>query len=200
MTSPAMAVMSGRVSAASQKSVIVDVYSQNLGPTTEQNEEITLQLDSSDLPIVIKTSQARQIFIAEGDHLDVAGVAHADKLAVYGFRNVTDGSVYLVRTAGVASGRMDRFIMILGIIVLGLLFGGVGVGTQDLKKCLEIYAFVVALLIVLFAMSTLSRSMFGFVPYRAIRLLTLPGGRREMRAAREALTIGSEEGREVRIL
>ena len=45
--------------------------------------------------------------IEKGDELEVACLEFADRLEIYGIRNHTDGSVYLARTALVASARWE---------------------------------------------------------------------------------------------
>lgn len=111
-----MQFTSGTVISASQKSIVINVWSPNVGPTTDRNEEITLRLDSIERPLILKTSNTHELFIAKDDRLDVACVEYPDRLAVVGIRNVTDGSEYLVRTANVIGVRRDIYTAIFGAI------------------------------------------------------------------------------------
>lgn len=193
MTPSPMQAINGRVTSASQKSVVVDVWSQNVGWTTEQNEEITLRLDSVDVPFILRTSKARRIFIAEGDQLDVACIAAADHLAVYGMRNVSDGSAYLVRTASVANARMTLFCLTVAIAVFGLITGLPEIWDPDTMQSSMFFLECSGMALFLGTTAVVSSSVFGYVPFRSIRLLVQPGGRREMRAAKDLLQRKSEK-------
>ena len=200
MTNHPMQIVSGRVAAASQKSVVIEVYSQNLGWTTDQNEEVTLRLDSVDIPFMLKTRKTRSIFIAKDDQLDIVYVEHPDRLAIYGIRNVTDGSVYLVRTAKAASARADIVVTIACLVIVGICCGIVGLVAGSTDGLLDLSIVFGGTVIGLFVLSAILRSLFGLIAWPDIRRLAQPGGKHEMNAARKALAIAPKEGRHIRFL
>lgn len=200
MTDHVMQIISGRVTGVSQKSNVIDVYSQNVGWTTEQNEEIALRLDSEALPLILKTDSTRDIFVAKDDRVEIACIKQADRLAIFGIRNATDDSVYLVRTSKVSGARIDLMVLVAVVLVSAICCGIVGVVARSLDHMLDIYLDFVGVGVGLYVLSTVLRSVFGFVIWPGIRKLAQPGGRREMIAAKKALALSSTEDRNIRYL
>jgi hypothetical protein len=190
MNSP-MKANAGQVVEASQKPIIIRVFSKNGGWTTEQTEEITLRLDSLDLPLVFRTKETGSIFIAEGDRVEVASMERPDHLALYGLRNVTDGSTYLVRPAKIASARIELSVVVAGLLLTGLVIGAMTMMKLGTDGLLKVYGQFAGVAFGLLLLSAFLRSVFGWIAFPEIRKLVQPGGRREVNAAKRALGLAS---------
>ncbi|KAG8155213.1 hypothetical protein [Burkholderia catarinensis] len=200
MTNHAMQTISGRVTAIGQQSIETKVWSNNLGATTQSIEEITLQLDSIASPLVFRTNRTTRLFIADGDRLNVAYAGDQDRQIVYGIRNVTDGSAYLLRPAKVASARIDLVVMLGCVVAAAVVSGIVSAVTLSTDSMLDVFALISASAIGLCVLSALLRILFGVILWPEIRRLAQPGGKREMNAAAQALSITQEETRHVRFI
>ncbi len=200
MTLGTVKTVSGHVVSASQKPIVIEVWSPNLGPTTDQDEQITVQLDSIDRPLILKTSKTRELFIGAGDRLDVAYVELPDRLAVLGIRNVKDGSVYLVRTADVVSARREGYITIFTLIVFAIASGAAALIKRSADLFVDVFALGASVAVGLGVVSAIARVLFGRSVWPDIRKLVQPGGKREMNAARKVLALKPEERRAIRFL
>lgn len=200
MTDRTMQVASGRVTSVSQKTLRTKVWSNNLGMTTQSIEEIALQLDTVDAPLTLRTDGTRNLFIGAGDRLTVAYAQGQDQRAIYGVRNETDGSVYLVRPAKVVGARTDA-IAILGLLVcIPLVIGIMASVERRTDMIVEMFAWFGGTAIGLFALSTILRSAFGLIAWPEIRRLRQPGGKREMTAASNALSLAPDETPHIRFI
>jgi hypothetical protein len=188
------------VTSVVQKTISTEVWSNNLGWTTQSIEEIALQLDAFDAPLVLRTSGTHRLFIVTGDRLNVAYAEGRNRLAVYGIRNRTDGSVYLVRPAKVAAARTDVFVTLFILVTLALVAGIMSAIARNTDGMVDAITWFGAGTIGLFVLSTILRTTFGLIAWPEIRRLTQPGGRREMNAARRALSLASAETRNIRFL
>lgn len=200
MTDRSLRIASGCVTSVGQKTVSTAVWSNNLGWTTRSIEEITLQLDAFDTPLVLRTSGTQRLFIVAGDRLNVAYAEGGDRPAVYGIRNTTDGSVYLVRPAKVAAARTDLFVTLFILATLVFVFGIMTAVARSTAGMFDAMAWCVASTIGLFVLSTILRTVFGLIAWPEIRRLTQPGGKREMNAAKHALSFANAETRNIRFL
>ncbi|MCA3857387.1 MAG: hypothetical protein IOB81_01985, partial [Burkholderia sp.] len=179
MTNHAMQTLSGRVTAIGQQSIETKVWSNNLGATTQSIEEITLQLDSIDSPLVFRTNRTTRLFIAHGDQVKVACAGDQDRQIVYGIRNVTDGSAYLLRPAKVASARIDLAVMLGCVVAAAVVSGIVSAVTLSTESMLDVFALISACAIGLCVLSATLRTLFGVILWPEIRKLAQPGGKRE---------------------
>lgn len=200
MTKPSMQVVKGRVKSASQKLIETRGSDANGGTTTYDSQSIALRLDGQPLALMLNTTKAADIFVGHDDELDVACLPFADRLEIYGIRNRTDGSVYLARTAHVASARWERLgfaIMLPTALIAALIghFNGVG-RVESLWVFLGLGLGFPALVRLVSAIARL----FGFVAMPEARGHAQPGGHREMRAAREALAITQDEQDRIRFV
>ncbi|CAB3663128.1 hypothetical protein [Trinickia soli] len=200
MTIDTVQIISGGVISASQKPIVIDVWSPNLGPTTDQDEQITVRLDSIDRPLILKTGTTRELFIGTGDRLDVAYIELPDRLAILGIRNVKDGSVYLVRTADVVSARREIYTTLSAQIVCAIVAGLMGFVKRSIHVVVEPLLLGVAVCAGLGAVSAIVRTVSGRSVWPDVRKLVQPGGKREMDAARKALVLEPDEVRAIRFL
>ncbi len=200
MTDRVMQIATGAVTSVSQNTIRTKVWSNNLGWTTQGIEEIVLQLDTFDAPLTVRTDSARSLFIGAGDRLNVAYVRSPDRAAIYGIRNVTDGSVYLVRTAEVAGARTDIFVTIAILVAMAFVTGIMSALQRSTDGMLDMVAWFGSTAIGLFVLSTILRTMFGVIAWPEIRRLTQPGGKREMNAARHALSLTHDDTPNIRFL
>lgn len=200
MTNHAMQTVSGRVTAIGQQSIETKVWSNNLGWTTQSIEEITLHLDSLASPLMFRTNGTTRLFIANGDRLNIACVDGQDRQIVYGIRNMTDGSAYLLRPAKVASARADVTVMLGCVVAAAVVSGIVSVVTLSTESMFDVFALISAFAIGLGVLSAILRILFGVILWPEIRRLAQPGGKREMNAATTALSFTPEETRHVRII
>ncbi|NHV26096.1 hypothetical protein [Burkholderia sp. D-99] len=200
MTNHAMQTVSGRVTAIDQQSIETKIWSNNLGSTTQSIEEITLHLESLASPLVFRTNRTTRLFIADGDRLNVAYADVQDRQIVYGIRNMTDGSAYLLRPAKVASARTDLTVMLLCVVAAAVVSAIVSVVTLSTESTFDVFALISACAIGLGVLSAILRILFGVILWPEIRRLAQPGGKREMTAATTALSITQEETRHVRII
>lgn len=200
MSDRTMQTVSDCVTSVSQKTLSTKVWSYNLGWVTESVEEITLQLDAFEAPLVLRTSGTRHLFIAAGDRLNVAYSEGGDRLAVYGIRNTTDGSVYLVRPAKVAAARTDMFATLFLLVALVFVFGIISAVARSTDGIVDPILWFGAGTIGLFVLGTILRAAFGLIPWPEIRRLAQPGGKREMNAAKHALSLANTETRNIRFL
>ncbi|WP_175786872.1 hypothetical protein [Burkholderia anthina] len=200
MTDRIMQTASGCVTSVSQKTISTKVWSNNLGWTTQGIEEIALRLNTLDAPLTLRTNATRNLFIVAGDRLKVAYTERGDHLAVYGIRNVTDGSVYLVRPARTLSARIDVIVTIGVLIAAALAIGVMSAVARSTDGMLDIFAWFGATAIGLFVLSTILRAVFGLVVWPEIRRLNQPGGKREMDAARHALSLARADTPHIRFI
>ncbi|KUY82954.1 hypothetical protein WI27_08170 [Burkholderia cepacia] len=117
---------------------------------------------------------------------------------MYGIRNATDASVYLVRPAKVAGARIDVFatLFLLVVFVLGIM----SAVSRSLDGMLDTFAWFAGGAIGFFLLSTILRTVFGVIVWPEIRRLRQPGGRREMNAARQALSLANDDTPNIRFL
>ncbi|MGN6648674.1 hypothetical protein [Trinickia sp.] len=200
MTSSAVQMVSGKVVSVNQETVSIEVWSPNIGPTTDEDEQVTLRLDSVDRPLILKTGNTEDLFIGAGDQLDVACIEAPERFAILGIRNRTDGSIYLVRTAHVVSARREVYTTVGCLIACGIISGMMCFVERSTRHVLDSFLFFAAGCAGLGALSVVIRLLFRQSIWPDIRKLVQPGGKREMQAAREALELGPEEGRAVRFL
>ncbi|HEY3536718.1 MAG TPA: hypothetical protein VGL01_04750 [Trinickia sp.] len=200
MTYGAVQTVSGAVISVSQKPIVIDVWSPNIGPTTDQVEQITFRLDSIDLPLILRTGKTRELFVANGDRLHVACIAFPDRLAILGIRNVNDGSVYMVRTANVVSTRREIYTAIFAVVVWGMASAVIGFVQRSTHLAVDSFLIGAAVSVGFGAVSTIVRSLFGWSVWPDIRKLVQPGGKHEMHAAGQALGLGPKEERTIRFL
>ncbi|OXI40175.1 hypothetical protein CFB49_18990 [Burkholderia sp. AU17457] len=200
MTDRTMQIASGCVTSVSQTTISTKVWSNNLGWTTQSIEEIALQLDTFDALLTVRTDSTRSLFIVAGDRLTVAYARSGDRARLYGIRNVTDGSVYLVRTAQVAGARTDTFVTIGMLCVILCVTGILSAVQRSTDGMLDISMAFGATAIGFFVLSAMLRAVFGVVVWPEIRRLKQPGGRREMNAAKHALSLANTETRNIRFL
>ncbi|KHL17384.1 hypothetical protein WR30_33310 [Burkholderia contaminans FFH2055] len=119
---------------------------------------------------------------------------------MYAIRNATDGSVYLVRTAKVAAARMDIVVTIGMLVAMAITIGLVSATERSTDSVLEISTWFGGAAIALFLLSTILRTVFGAILWPEIRRLRQPGGKREMNAARHALSLSNEETSHIRFI
>lgn len=200
MSDRTMQTVSDCVTSLSQKTLSTKVWSNNLGWTTQSVEEITLQLDAFEAPLVLRTSGTRRLFITAGDRLNVAYCEGGGRRAVYGIRNTTDGSVYLVRPAKVAAARTDMFATLFLLVALVFVFGIISAVARSTDGIVDPILWFGAGTIGLFVLGTILRAAFGLIPWPEIRRLAQPGGKREMNAAKHALSVANTETRNIRFL
>jgi hypothetical protein len=195
-----MQIVSGAVISVSQKRVEIDVWSPNIGRTTDQNEQITFRLDAIDLPLILKTGKTHELFVAHGDRLDVACIECSDHLAILGIRNVNDGSIYMVRTANVVSVRREIYMSIFAVIAFGIASGVIGLAQRSMHAAVDLFLIGAAVSVGFGAVSAIVRLLSGWSVWPDLRKLVQPGGKREMDAARLALALEPKEGRAIRFL
>lgn len=200
MNDHAIQTASGCVTSVSQKTISTKVWSNNLGWTTQGIEEITLRLDACEVPLVLRTSGTRRLFIAACDQLTVAYARSGDCAALYGIHNVTDGSVYLVRPAKIAAARTDMFVTLFVLVALILVFGIISAVARSMDGIVNAIVWFGAGTIGLFVLSTILRTVFGVIVWPEVRRLTQPGGKREMHAAKHALLLADTETPNIRFL
>ncbi|AFQ51389.1 hypothetical protein [Burkholderia cepacia] len=200
MTDRSMRIASGCVTSVSQKTISTKVWSNNLGWTTQSIEEIELRLDAFDAPLTLRTGGTRNLFVVAGDRLDVAYAEGRDNLAIFGIRNVTDGSIYLVRLARVASARTDVIVTIGVLIAVAFVIGIMSALQGSTDGMLDIFAWFGGTALGFLALSTILRSVFGVIAWPEIRRLNQPGGRREMNAAKNALSLTAADAPHIRFL
>lgn len=200
MTDRSMRIASGRVTSVGQKTISTKVWSNNLGWTTQGIEEIALRLDTCDAPLTLRTDATRNLFIVAGDRLNVACMEDRDHLSIYGIRNVTDGSVYLVRPARVLGARIDRIVTICVLIAVAFVIGIMSALARSTDGMLDMFAWFGGAALGCFVSSTILRSVFGVIVWPDIRRLNQPGGKREMTAASNALSLAPEETPHIRFI
>lgn len=200
MSDRTMQIASGCVTSVSQKTIRTRVWSNNLGRTTQSIEEITLQLDTFDAPLTLRTNSTQSLFVVAGDRLEVAYAQIQDRRAIFGIRNVTDGSVYLVRTAKVAAARIDGVAMIGLMVAMSLAIALGSAVLRSTEGALEASVWFGIAAVSLFVLSTTLRTVFGVIIWPEIRRLRQPDGKREMNAARHALSLANEDTPHVRII
>ncbi|MGN7979888.1 hypothetical protein [Burkholderia sp. 22313] len=200
MTDRSMRIASGCVTSVGQKTISTKVWSNNLGWTTQSIEEIELRLDAFDAPLTLRTGGTRNLFVVAGDRLHVAYAEGRDSLAIYGIHNVTDGSIYLVRPARVASARTDVIATIGILIAVAFAIGIMSVLQGSTNGMLDIFAWFGGTALGFFVLSAILRSAFGLIGWPEIRRLKQPGGRREMNAAKHALSLTADDAPRIRFL
>ncbi len=200
MTARTMQIASGRVTSVSQKTITTQVWSNNLGWTTQGIEEIALQLDTFDAPLTLVTSATRSLFLVAGDRLEVAYAEGPDRPAIYGLHNATDASVYLVRPAKVAAARIDVFATLFLLVASVFILGIMSAVSRSLAGMLDTCAWFAGGAIGFFLLSTILRTVFGVIVWPEIRRLRQPGGKREMNAARQALSLANDDTPNIRFL
>ncbi|MCA8063985.1 hypothetical protein [Burkholderia sp. AU38729] len=200
MSDRTMQIASGCVTSVSQNTISTKVWSNNLGMTTQSLEEIALKLDTVDAPLTLRTDSTRSVFIVAGDRLTVAYTQDRDRRVIYAIRNATDGSVYLVRPAKVAAARMDIVVTIGMLVAMAIAIGLVSATERSTDSVLEISTWFGGAAIALFLLSTILRTVFGAILWPEIRRLRQPGGKREMNAARHALSLSNEETSHIRFI
>ncbi|MBN3768937.1 hypothetical protein [Burkholderia sp. Se-20378] len=200
MNDRTMQIASGCVTSVSQQTISTKVWSNNLGMTTQSIEEIALQLDTVDAPLTLRTDSTRSVFIVAGDRLTVAYAQDRDRRALYAIRNATDGSVYLVRPAKVAAARIDVVVTIGMLVAMAITIGLVSAMERSTDSVLQIATWFGGAAIALFLLSTILRTVFGAIVWPEIRRLRQPGGKREMNAARSALSLSNEDTSHIRFI
>ncbi|KWE55890.1 hypothetical protein WT53_24265 [Burkholderia sp. MSMB2157WGS] len=121
-------------------------------------------------------------------------------MAVYGIRNTTDGSIYLVRPAKVAAARTDMFVTLFTLVALVFVCGIMSTTVRSTDGIVDAMAWFGAGTIGLFVLSTILRTVFDLIAWPEIRRLAQPGGKREMNAAKRALSLANTETRNIRFL
>jgi hypothetical protein len=193
-------LVSGPVVSVSQQPIVIDVWSPNLGPTTDRIEQITFRLDAIELPLILKTDKIRALFVANGDRLDVACIEFPDRLAILGIRNANDGSLYLVRTADVVSARREIYTATGAVLVWAVAAGVIGFVQRSTHQIVDSFLIGAAVSVGFGVVSAIVRLLFGRSVWPDIRKLVQPGGKREMDAAREALALQPGERCAIRFL
>ncbi|RQS37008.1 hypothetical protein DIE03_00055 [Burkholderia sp. Bp8992] len=200
MNDHTMQIVSGCVTSVSQTTIRTEVWSNNLGTTKQSIEEIALQLDTVDVPLTLRTNSTQSVFIVAGDRLTVAYTQGRDRRAIYAIRNATDGSVYLVRPAKVAAARMDVVVTIGMLVAMATTACLVSAMERSTDSVLEIATWFGGATIALLLLSTILRTVFGAILWPEIRRLRQPGGKREMNAARRALSLSTEATPHIRFI
>ncbi|SAJ99042.1 hypothetical protein UA18_05263 [Burkholderia multivorans] len=114
--------------------------------------------------------------------------------------HLTDGSIYLVRAARTQNARTDLTVTIGALIAFAFVIGIMSAVQRSTDGMLAVFAWCAAATLGLYGLSTVLRSLFGFAPWPDIRRLKPPGGRREVGAAKAALTLAPEEAARIRFL
>lgn len=193
-------LVSGSVVSVSQKPIVIDVWSPNLGPTTDEIEQITFRLDSVDLPLILKAGKTRDLFVANGDRLDVACIPFPDRLAILGIRNANDSSLYMVRTANVVSARREIYTTIGAVLIWGIASAVIGFVQRSTHLIVDSFVIGATVSVGFGAVSAIVRLLFGWSVWPDIRKLLQPGGKLEMDAARQALALQPRERCAIRFL
>lgn len=86
-----------------------------------QSTVLEIELEGH-LPFSLTSMEAHHLMLARGDTLEIAGVPFRDEhIVVYGIRNLTDGSTYLVLPSDAAQGTGLRWfgalLLLIGLIV-----------------------------------------------------------------------------------
>ncbi|WP_249206370.1 hypothetical protein [Burkholderia multivorans] len=81
----------------------------------------------------------------------------------------TDGSIYLVRPARIQSARTDLTVTIGALIAFAVVIGIMSAVQRSTDGMLAVFAWCAAATIGLHGLSTVLRSLFGFVPWPDIR-------------------------------
>ncbi|WP_254208892.1 hypothetical protein [Burkholderia multivorans] len=115
-------------------------------------------------------------------------------------RDLTDGSIYLVRPARIQSARTDLTVTIGAPIAFAFVIGIMSVVQRSTHGMLAVFAWCAAAAIGLYWLSTVLRLLSGFALWPDIRRLEPPGGRREVGAAKATLTLAPEEAARIRFL
>ncbi|KVF23058.1 hypothetical protein WJ06_08730 [Burkholderia cepacia] len=119
---------------------------------------------------------------------------------MYGIHNATDASVYLIRPAKVAAARIDVFATLLLLVASVFILGIMSAVSRSLDGMLDTFAWFAGGAIGFFLLSTILRTVFGVIVWPEIRRLRQPGGKREMNAARQALSIANDDTPNIRFL
>ncbi|MBR8241179.1 hypothetical protein C6T52_02605 [Burkholderia multivorans] len=114
--------------------------------------------------------------------------------------NPTDGSIYLVRAARTQSARTDLTVTIGALIAFAFVVGIMSAVQRSTDGMLAVFAWCAAATIGLYGLGTILRSLFGSAPWPDIHRLKPSGGRREVGAAKAALTLAPEEAARIRVL
>ncbi|HDR9473766.1 hypothetical protein BMD20_03290 [Burkholderia multivorans] len=114
--------------------------------------------------------------------------------------NPTDGSIYLVRAARTQNARTDLTVTIGALIAFAFVIGIMSAVQRSTDGMLAVFAWRAAATLGLYGLSTVLRSLFGFVMWPDIRRFKHPAGRREVGAAKAALTLAPEEATRIRFL
>lgn len=191
-----MQVVSGRVVSVSQRTVStehVNVTPSGGVSTSEQNSEyIEINLDTHHEPFAVNSNGSRNFFIGSDDVLDIAGIWQGSHIDIYGIRNVTDGSVYVVRPERVES----RSISYTVAAFVGLLGCGAAAwfaidGERDPGVYFSLI--MMTLLAAAGAYCIFSLRRWGVFSNAIIREHTQEGDKKEMKQAQAELRLTREE-------
>ena len=198
---PPMKLISGRARAIEQLTVTTEhiIGVDNLNLTEVSSQYVVLVLDGVDTPLTLNSFDPSTLFIGEGDAVEVAGIRQGNRVDVYGIRNVTDGSVYLVRPAGMYS--WFGSYLVAGICTFSacgtLLTMGLG-GERDPAAYLQVIGIAAAIASVPFGLGLLGRRL-GY-SNRAVEAHSQSGGKQEMIDAQSILQLTPDELKRIRRL
>jgi hypothetical protein len=163
------------------------------------SQYVVLVLDGVDTPLTLNSFDPCTLFIAEGDALEVAGIRRGNRVDIYGIRNLTDGSVYLVRPAEMVSRFGSYFVA--GVCAFAACGTSVMVawnGERDPVAYLQVIGIAAAIASVPFGLGWLGRRL-GY-SNRAVESHAQSGGTLEMIDTQSTLRLTPDELKRIRRL
>lgn len=195
-----MKVVSGRMVSISQRTITTTRASFNedggVATSDENSEYIEIKLDTHDKPFVINSNRSSDLFIGKDDALDMAGVCQGGHVDIYGIRNVTDGSVYIVRPEKVENRSATYAITgVSALVSLGVIGMMAFDGVRDLTAYLSVVVCGLFVLAMIYCIFSLRR--WGVIGNERIGKHTQKGDAQEMECARFALQLTIDERRRI---
>ena len=198
-----MQIVSGTLCAIAQGTKTTEhinvTESGGVSTSDEHSERIEIRLDSCEVPCVIQTNRSSDLFIGKEDVLDIAGIWRGSHIEIYGIRNRTDGSLYLVQPDAVESRKAT--LAVTGLVGLGfpvMIIAMAIHGERDIGVYVAMTIAGAAIVAIFYTLFSLAR--WGLFSNARISEHTQSGGRREMEQAIDALRITSDERQRITTL